>query len=526
MQTRLSTIAKEKSLSKIICLCCIILAAFLFYVMNATKHGLWYDEAVEYYYSKFLKGTVPGGLGTTNMYERIRITYQPPLYNVLMFIWLRVFDSEFTFRLAGILITIAGSIGVFFAINEMLPEGIWSNLGTLFYLFSYGTIYYALECAEYNLMMCFVSWTVFSFLRVLRKNDRSSIICFLVFSCLSVYSQYGAAFIVLGMGLTLMIRFILEKDFLRLKELLGYGIAVFLIAILPLLFLFIIPQIKHQEITSISHVPVFVRGFIVDFFIGGKETLEAMFGHKTVYGVLFLVIICMISLVFCFKKLIYPFIAVGFAWITYFFAVCCSFYGNKIWDKESIGSMNLGDRYSFFFIPPIVILLTVSLGLLTVYLKDKHISFAGISAVFFTLCITILCSFEICRTVISERTKTDDDVRELVLEWYDRGLYDSKTLIFQWDDALFNYYLVHDDRYRQSYSSSVESSDLWMRTADYEEVYDKLSEMGYLTTEEFYYVSSNIKDNPALLSVMKDAGYEAEEIYSGGAKLLHMTKSI
>ena len=54
---------------------CLILLSRILY------SGLWYDESIEYFYSKFLNGVVPGGLGTTSMYERITSTLQPPLYN-------------------------------------------------------------------------------------------------------------------------------------------------------------------------------------------------------------------------------------------------------------------------------------------------------------------------------------------------------------------------------------------------------------------------------------------------------------
>lgn len=33
------------------------------YIMNLTKSALWYDEAIEYFYSKYMFGAVPGGGG-------------------------------------------------------------------------------------------------------------------------------------------------------------------------------------------------------------------------------------------------------------------------------------------------------------------------------------------------------------------------------------------------------------------------------------------------------------------------------
>ncbi len=515
--------AKNSSIFKITCLSLVILSGIVFFCLNATRHGLWSDEAVEYYFSKYISGTVPGGYGTTNMYERILITYQPPLYNILMHFWLAVFDTEFTFRLAGILVTLIGAVGVFFSIDLMLPEGIWNSLGTLLYLFSYGTVYYALECAEYNLMMCFSAWTVYFFICFLIKKDTKSIIGFFALSCLAVYSQYGASFIILGMAVALLLNLILTKDYRQLKKFLLAGILSATCAILPLICFFALHQMKNMENSATTHKLFFERGFITELTVGAKDTLEAMFGDFTVYGVLILLGIFLVSLFFNPRKLFYPFLAVIISWICYFFAVCSSFYGVKIWEKDSVGSINLGNRYSFFFIPMLVIILTISLGLLTNKIKTKYKAVATMTVFACTICCLLSCSYEINRTVTNDQHKIGDDVRELVSVWYDHELYNSDTLIFQWDDALFNYYLTHDNRYQESYSSSIESTDLWITTADYNEMQTMLSDMGYLSVDDFYFVTSSTKDNPAFISVMKDAGYEVDEIlFSGESILVHI----
>ena len=47
--------------------------------------------------------------------------------------------------------------------------------------------------------------------------------------------------------------------------------------------------------------------------------------------------------------------------------------------------------------------------------------------------------------------------------------------------------------------------------------------MGYLSADDFYYVTSSTKDNPAFISVMKDAGYEVDEVlFSGESILVHI----
>lgn len=115
-----------------------------------------------------------------NMYERICRTYQLPLYNFLMYFWL-LFDSEFGFRMAGILTTLIGAVGIFKAVDEQTGNGAWANIGIILYVFTYNIAYYGLECAEYNLMLCCVAWIVLFYIRVIKRMDMSSVAAFLYF---------------------------------------------------------------------------------------------------------------------------------------------------------------------------------------------------------------------------------------------------------------------------------------------------------------------------------------------------------
>ena len=81
--------------------------AGIFYLTHITTTGLQFDEGIEYFYSKYMTA-LPVNLHESpsgNMYERIISTYQPPLYNIMMYCWLCLFDSEFFFRLAGVIVT-------------------------------------------------------------------------------------------------------------------------------------------------------------------------------------------------------------------------------------------------------------------------------------------------------------------------------------------------------------------------------------------------------------------------------------
>ena len=92
------------------------------YLLRATASGLWFDESIEYYFSGTLRGPVPGARSDYSMYKRILLTYQPPLYNWLMYGWLQLGDSEFWFRLAGILVTFIGGAGLYFGLKEIMSR--------------------------------------------------------------------------------------------------------------------------------------------------------------------------------------------------------------------------------------------------------------------------------------------------------------------------------------------------------------------------------------------------------------------
>ena len=134
------------------------------YLLRATASGLWFDESIEFYFSRTLSGPVPGARGDNSMYDRILLTYQPPLYNWLMYVWLSIYDSEFWFRLAGILVTMLGGAGLYAALKE-ITDSDWAAVGAAVYLLAGGVSEYTLEAGK---KAHAVRFSVSLFLRVLR----------------------------------------------------------------------------------------------------------------------------------------------------------------------------------------------------------------------------------------------------------------------------------------------------------------------------------------------------------------------
>ena len=128
---------------------------FIVACYKLTYASLWFDEAIEFYYSSHLFSSfvpVPGGQDFPqdgNMYQKIIVTFQPPLYNFLMFFWLKISDSEWWFRFAGVVAGYCGSIGIYKTVKQYCNWK-WATLSMLTFFSIYHVLYFIQECAEYN----------------------------------------------------------------------------------------------------------------------------------------------------------------------------------------------------------------------------------------------------------------------------------------------------------------------------------------------------------------------------------------
>ena len=508
----------------------VFLAVLVLLVLNATRSGLWYDESIEYYYSRVTSGPVPCVTDTGSMYERITETFQPPLYNCLMFLWLSVFDSEFGFRLAGILTTLIGGIGFFLALKK-LSDYSWSVVGTAIYLLTGQVMLYALECAEYNLMLCTISWTLYFFLCAIMDGKKSSMAGFFLLACLSVYSQYGAVFIILPLYCALIFHFIRQKE--RIRELLLLSCAALLIAI-PLVVFFLLPQLHNQGTVTVSHHPVFRRGnLITDFAYGIYLFFKWLCGGRLPALLLALgtggaAIAATLSIRKRIPSVLPQLLIISIcAWLIYYLASAFSFYGYNAWDGP-LGTYNLGGRYALFFVP---VLLLFCLGGMYRLFCDLMVKLAGKSLVRGAVlsCLILLAAayggFGI-HAMIQQGSK--NDVREVEKMWMDTGAYEKVTLLHSHSEPCFQFYLTHDDRYQEKYQEKILTSGLWMFYTTEEEVTLKLTEMGLNQLPEFVFVGPNsdfIGSYDAFLSAAEGMGYYAIREYEGIASLILFTKS-
>jgi hypothetical protein len=303
-----------------------------------------------------------------------------------------------------------------------------------------------------------------------------------------------------------------------------------IVAVIPLLKFFLLPQMMKQGSASVSHYPVFTHNVVVDYVWGMVRSLNSffvsyslpLFGKIILCCVLFFAMFTLIAMLK--DKTLISFVgAILCAWTLYFIAVACSFYGYNYWDG-TLGCNNIGERYALFFVPIIIVTLVTGGKAFLSYFTNE--SLYKIAIMFFALWTLLFCTVEIVKIDVYGWEK--DDVREVTQLWYESDAYNVPTLVHEWDDAMFNYYMVHNTNYNEEYDYNVKSAENWIRSADSETMEDGLQKMGYLDLDEYYYITPVVSYHDsyeAFMQVMDLYGYNIDVIYEGDSALLHVVKS-
>ena len=114
-----------------------------------------------------------------------------------------------------------------------------------------------------------------------------------------------------------------------------------------------------------------------------------------------------------------------------------------------------------------------------------------------------------------------DDIREVTNLWYINDLNSSITLVHQWEDAGFQFYLRHDSRYEEGYQDNIFTTGIWLRTAKTEEINQKLVEMGIFDYNDFYYIGTKSFNEEFIINAIMDNGYKYNYLYNGISNLVY-----
>ena len=472
----------------------------LFYCIGVHRlsgSSLWLDESIEYFYSKYMFGNVPGGDNTSNMYERIVITFQPPLYNILMYFWLKISITEWWFRFFGVIMGLVGGIGIF-----KFVEKIWN---------------YKAACLSVITLSCVYLYVYYMYLFV---------------SCIAIYSQYGAAFPIFGFSLVLLVNKFFRK---KIKELsvLGTGFFItFCVFIVPLVVFFLSKQLVNQQSymsrlqSEVSHVFFIKQGVFIDLLNNFTQLVENLFYSSLSIGnctlhivVILLLIICVILALIVTKKESVKLIILAnlVCLIAYYIAVNMNYYSYGVF----------GGRHSVFFIPLWIPLIFVSLKECSDFFEDIFITNNSMCIIKGFIVGVLSISLLSNASTINQNWKKED-IRGAVKTWNKEEGYNFPTFLWYTSESGFYYYSKELGKYSEEKLRNVHNLGLLGSKNEYRNFLFK--QFTDRMDNSFYLIASHVDESDPhlklLFETIQDCGYAKKVVYNRDGGLLYLFTSL
>ena len=500
----------------------VLLVYLLMALYKLTDTPLWYDEMIEFYYSKYLTGQIRGVSLCSNLYERLQTnSFQPPLYNLIMHVWLLFGESEWWFRFSGVLFGLFGMLGLYACVKQFAG---WqaAALSVFASSFVYEWMYYVKEAAEYNMMIMLLYWLLYFYFRTFRNLTLKNIGWFTAISVVLLYTQYGAVLGILPLAVSLLIRaWKQEGKKLGGRIALIYGIPG-AAAGLPLYFFLFRIQLQMNQSVNYYTVAFEKNNIFYDFFKMLLTTAQWLFTEsKTRFGLPFalalpvVILIAVLSVRFR-KNSEFNFFLVSCiaVWVVYYAVVRSGIYAYG----------DFGNRYSLFLLPIwtvlIVYLAYEAFALIRMLTFPwKKLAFRGALGIFLAVQLGY-CAYGFYRISIFD---VKSDTRSVVRIWYDLEGYETPTYVVFGEAPSFTYYLTHDSRFREEYwDNIVFEYENVENDYDPEEYWEYFNDAYDGQLPERFYLS--IGHENTLTEALREHGYTLEEKFLTNTILFEVTK--
>lgn len=513
---------KKKQKREYICLVFVLLIFTLMSLYKLTDAPLWYDEMIEFYYSKYLTGPIRGVSPYQNLYERLQYnSFQPPLYNLIMYVWLLFGESEWWIRFAGVVFSVIGMMGLY-ACLKLITDWKVACLAVFINSFIYEMMYYVKEAAEYNMMIMLLYWMLYLYFRAFKDLSLKNVGAFTAVSVVLLYTQYGAVLAIIPLAVCLFLRgWRMGK-----KELCGkIGLMyVFTGAIAGGILYFFLFRIQLAWNQSVNYYTVAFEkdNVLYDFVMMLLTTAQWLFTEsKTRFFLEFAAALpVFVGLcIWCVRKRKNPsflyFLSGNIAiWLIYYGIVRSGLYAYG----------DFGNRYSLFLLPVWVVLIfyvgyeTFQMVKMYEFPYKKWILRSGIALL---LAVQLgYCVYGFYRVTIYEGKS---NTRAVVDLWYEREGYKLPTYVVFGEAPSFTYYLTHDERFEEDYWENIvfeyENKEGRLGTEEY---WNYLKEMfGGQVLEEFYL---SIGHDFELTDALQEQGYRMDEVYRTNTILYHVSR--
>lgn len=508
--------------------------AFVYYWIMAlyklTQAPIWQDESMEFYCSIPVKGAIRGVTKYTTMYERMaNIQQQPPLYNWLMCLWLQISESEWWYRFSSVLFGFIAAIGLYVIISK-LCDRYMAAFCVVIYSSIYILMYYVKEASEYMLLLAFLFWLVYVWFLICEQMNSRRILMFLLLSVLSVFTHYGAVFVVVPFGVSILVMAAQRKDWSCFRLSLVSDVVAGAVGGFILVYYFLIPQSANQVSTLNKDTPIMIEkgNLIYDFFysimwVFKWSTIDIDRDWEKIWWLIIAAMVVIgLIIVFtairggsdAFRKFLYCNIAV---YLIYYVVTKLNIYAYGWY----------GNRYSFFLFPLWFVLIAVALYELVMILRRSNIRFvAGTGAKIVQIGLIaagiLYCVYGDYR-IRCHWAKMD--LRTVVAQWYAQDGYEVPTLLDFHQRYGFTYYFTHNENYDESqwekilYNDEIET----FSTNDTQVWKDYLNRIYNGSLPDEMYLVTNAWNT--FVDAFVELGYDVESMVDTTAELYYMRRS-
>lgn len=422
-----------------------VICSFAFFIFTMlyrlTYSALWGDEWVEYFYSQ-------SSMLNGDMYNNIISTFQPPLYNFLMYFWLLVRKSVLWFRLFNIILGIISAIFLYKTIRKFYSYVV-ANISLIALAVCYQWVYCIQECSEYALMVCSIFGAIYFFTLILEEFSKKNFILFLVFCISAIYSQYGAVFVVAPLLMIYFVRVIMQKDKKTIIFMISSYIVCFIAFAIPLYLFFLKIQMNNNEISE--HTVSFQISMIKDYFFEFGYIVGYLFNVNK-YSVMNIIGPCL-GFFFVFTSIYYIIKVKDIRKKMLVLCTLCSYTMHYILVRLQIYAMgqpgNSGGfqcRYSYFYLAIVTIYFVI---IFCDFLGDKYLRYLS----YLAIAVALVICLSSCIDLKDNWHKNLDDVYADI--WLDNEGWNDDTYLLGVAIWGFPHYVSRNEKYIDGRSDRV-----------------------------------------------------------------------
>lgn len=442
-------------------------AAFAYYFIMAfyklTYAPIWQDEAMEFYCSIPVKGEIAGVTKLSSMYERMaHIQQQPPLYNWLMCLWLKVDEGEWWYRFSSVIFGFAAAVGIYFIIRKLCDRYI-AAFCVIIYSSIYVVMYYVKEASEYIMFVMLLIWLIYVFMLICEQIDKRWVIAFTLLCAACMYTHYSAVFVIVPMAACVLVTALMRKDYADFRLALGSFAVSALAGGLPLFCFFLIPQSDNQVSSLFAEREIIIENGNIfgDFCFSITSVFKWCLididrDAEKIGGLLNLLFIVLIAVIIYVILKTRSFFIKAFFWCN-----AATFMIYYVVTKLNLYAYGwYGNRYNMFIFPLWFILIAVSMHEFVQILNNSSYTILSKASRLAGACLVIggflYCLYGDYR-ISNHWWKMD--LRTVVREWYDSDGYETPTILDFHQRYAFVYYFTHDKRYDAAQWENIAYND-------------------------------------------------------------------